>query len=122
MLQMPPKQVKSQPGGPKIIVGGHTPAAYRRVVASGHGWYGFALTPEAAAACLAGLADAAKAVKRPGDLGPLEITVTPRSRLDAESLEGFRAAGVDRLALNTAGDHTPDDVAARLQAAAALVA
>src|SRR3954464_9787083 len=25
-----------------IVIGGHTPAAYRRAVARGHGWYGFA--------------------------------------------------------------------------------
>src|SRR6202011_5765511 len=64
-----------QPGGPRVIVGGHTPAAYRRAVRSGHGWYGFALTPEGAVASLSGLADAAAAVERPADLGPLEISV-----------------------------------------------
>src|SRR4051795_5570943 len=34
------------PGGPRIVVGGHAPAAFRRAVAQGHGWYGFALAPE----------------------------------------------------------------------------
>ena len=29
-----------------IVVGGRTPPAYRRAVAQGHGWYGFAMTPE----------------------------------------------------------------------------
>ena len=67
-----------QAGGPRVIVGGHTPAAYRRAVASGHGWYGFAQTPEATVASLAGLKEAAGAVERPADLGPLEISVTPR--------------------------------------------
>jgi alkanesulfonate monooxygenase SsuD/methylene tetrahydromethanopterin reductase-like flavin-dependent oxidoreductase (luciferase family) len=104
-----------------VIVGGHTPAAYRRAVATGHGWYGFAQTPEATVASLAGLKEAAGAVERPGDLGPLEISVTPRSRLDAATLEGFTAAGVDRLVLNTAGADSPDAVAERLEAAIALV-
>lgn len=38
-----------------LIIGGQTPAAYRRAVASGHGWYGFGLSPEALAGCLNGL-------------------------------------------------------------------
>ena len=53
------------PGGPRIVVGGHTPAAYRRAVTSGHGWYGFGLTPEQTAACLAGLREASDQVERP---------------------------------------------------------
>ena len=34
-----------------IVVGGRAPAAYRRAVTRGHGWYGFALTPEDTAGC-----------------------------------------------------------------------
>jgi alkanesulfonate monooxygenase SsuD/methylene tetrahydromethanopterin reductase-like flavin-dependent oxidoreductase (luciferase family) len=105
---------------PRIIVGGHTPAAYRRAVGSGHGWYGFALTPDATATCVAGLKEAADAVERPVELGSLEITVTPRGRLDAAGIEAFAAAGVDRLVMNTAGAADPDTVAERMQAAAAL--
>jgi probable F420-dependent oxidoreductase len=110
-----------QTGGPRVIIGGHTPAAYRRAVASGHGWYGFALTPEATVACLAGLEEAAGAVERPADLGPLEISVTPRSRLDEATVEAFTSGGADRLVINTAGARSPDDVAERLQAAIALL-
>ena len=110
-----------QAGGPRVIVGGHTPAAYRRAVRSGHGWYGFALNPEATATALAGLAEAATVVDRPADLGPLEISVTPRGRLDAESVDGFTAAGVDRLVVNMAGTATPDAAEERLRAAIALI-
>jgi probable F420-dependent oxidoreductase len=110
-----------QEGGPRVIVGGHTPAAYRRAVRTGHGWYGYALTPDATAACVAGLKEAADAVERPAGLGLLEITVTPRGRLDAAGLEAFTAAGVDRLVINTAGTPDPAAVAERLQAAAALL-
>ena len=53
------------PGGPRIVVGGHSPAAYRRAVTSGHGWYGFGLTPEQTGACLEGLRQAADQVERP---------------------------------------------------------
>ncbi len=108
-------------GGPRIVVGGHSPAAFRRAVAHGHGWYGFALTPEIASACVAGLREAAEQVDRPAELGALELSVTPRRRLDAESLAAFADVGVHRLVLNTAGDPTPADVADRLRAAAALV-
>ena len=77
------------PGGPRIVVGGHTPAAYRRAVTSGHGWYGFGLTPEQTVACLAGLREAADQVERSAGLGTLELSVTPRRRLDPEALDAF---------------------------------
>jgi probable F420-dependent oxidoreductase len=108
-----------QPGGPKIVVGGHTPAAFRRAMRHGHGWYGFALTPDDAARCLDGLQAAAREVDRPAELGELEITVTPRHRVDAEMLEAF--AGVDRVVINTGGASTPSAVEDRLRAAIALV-
>src|SRR5438309_6099667 len=45
-----------------IAIGGHTPRAYRRAVARGHGWYGFAMTPETAGAAMEGLRAAASRV------------------------------------------------------------
>jgi probable F420-dependent oxidoreductase len=80
-----------------VVVGGHSRAAYERAVGRGHGWYGFALTPEDAAKCLVGLADAAARVERPTALGRLEISVTPRSRLTADRASAFADLGVDRL-------------------------
>ena len=80
-----------------VVVGGHTPSAYRRAVARGHGWYGFALTPEAASECMAGLRSAAQTVARPADLGDLEITVSPRGQLTKEAAAAFAEAGVHRL-------------------------
>ena len=80
-----------------IVIGGHTPPAFRRAVARAHGWYGFAMTPEGAAACLAGLRAAASDSERPGELGPLEITVTPRGRITPEVASAFAELGVDRL-------------------------
>lgn len=111
-----------QPGGPRIVVGGHTPPAFRRAVARGHGWYGFALTPEDAARCAEGLRAAAEAVDRPAHLGRLEISVTPRRRLDAAALGAFAATGVDRLVINTVVDATEEAIESRLRAAAELVA
>jgi len=82
-----------------LVVGGHSAPAYRRAVTRGHGWYGFALTPEGVAGCLAELREAASRTERPGPLGPLEITVTPRGRLTADSAAAFAELGVDRLVL-----------------------
>ena len=80
-----------------IVIGGHSPAAFRRAVARGHGWYGFAMTPETARACMDGLREATGRVDRPASLGRLEVTVTPRGRLTAEDAAAFSAMGVDRL-------------------------
>jgi probable F420-dependent oxidoreductase len=82
---------------PPIVVGGHTPAAFRRAVEQGQGWYGFALDAEATARCLAGLREAAARHPRPPALGPLEISVTPRGRVDREAARRFADLGVHRL-------------------------
>ena len=80
-----------------LVVGGHSPPAYRRAVTRAQGWYGFALTPDDAATCRAGLREAASAVERPPTLGELEITVTPRGQLTRDRAAAFAEAGVDRL-------------------------
>jgi probable F420-dependent oxidoreductase len=80
-----------------IVYGGHSRPAFRRAVARGHGWYGFAMKPDDVAASLAGLAAAAAEVERPPELGRLEITVTPRVRLTPEVVAAFAELGVDRL-------------------------
>lgn len=82
---------------PPIIVGGHSPAAYRRAVEAGNGWYGFNQTPEAAARSLAGLQAAADCYSRPSALGDLEVTVTPRGEPDPVTAAAFAAIGVHRL-------------------------
>ena len=80
-----------------IVVGGHSPPAYRRAVARGQGWDGFAQTPDTTATCIAGLRQAESSVERRPGLGELEITVTPRGRPTRESMGAFAALGVDRL-------------------------
>jgi hypothetical protein len=61
-------------------------------VARGAGWYGFWLTPEATAGCLAGLRAAADRVERAAELGELEITITPRGRLTRENARRSRSS------------------------------
>jgi probable F420-dependent oxidoreductase len=80
-----------------LIVGGHSAPAYRRAVARAQGWYGYWLTPQHAADAIAGLRSAAEQVERRSELGPLEISVTPRGRLTRETAAEFARAGVHRL-------------------------
>jgi probable F420-dependent oxidoreductase len=84
---------------PPIVVGGHSPAAFRRAVEQGHGWYGFALDRDTAQKCIAGLRDAAARYTRPADLPPLEISVSPRGRIDRAAADAYAALGVHRLIL-----------------------
>ena len=103
-----------------LIVGGHTGPAYRRAVARGHGWYGYGLTPQQAAASVAGLDVAAGRVERPAELGKLEISVTPRGEITGELVAEFAAAGVHRLVL--LAPPTPDGAERTVQAGAQAIA
>jgi alkanesulfonate monooxygenase SsuD/methylene tetrahydromethanopterin reductase-like flavin-dependent oxidoreductase (luciferase family) len=98
-----------------IVIGGHTKRAYERAVARGQGWYGFALTPEAAAEAIAGLKAAASETPRPNTLGTLEVTVTPRGRLTKEKAAAFAELDVHRLV--PFPPPTPDGVTATIDAA-----
>jgi probable F420-dependent oxidoreductase len=80
-----------------IVVGGRTAGAFRRTIEQGDGWYGFFLDPEQAARCVEALQLARGQFTRPAQLGDLEISVTPRGPVTAESLRAYADAGVDRL-------------------------
>jgi alkanesulfonate monooxygenase SsuD/methylene tetrahydromethanopterin reductase-like flavin-dependent oxidoreductase (luciferase family) len=86
-----------QPGGPRLVMGGHSKPAFRRSVTMAHEWYGFGLDLAATEACLDGLRLAANQYERPAELGPLVVSVTPRGRLDRGAVESFAAIGIDRL-------------------------
>ena len=101
-VQAQPRPVQ-QPG-PPVIMGGHSAAAHRRAVTTCEGWYGFALDVDGTAEQIAGLRRAAERYERPAGLGRLEITVTPRGRVDAAMVERFAELGVDRLVLTPRGD------------------
>lgn len=103
-----------------LVIGGHTPAAYGRAVGRAQGWYGFSLTPETTAPCLAGLRRAADQRPRRPDLGPLEISVTPRGRLTNETAAAFAELGVHRLIVMP--NPAADDVAATIEEATTAVA
>ncbi|GHP00007.1 LLM class F420-dependent oxidoreductase [Reticulibacter mediterranei] len=82
-----------------IVIGGHTPAAYRRAVLQGTGWYGFALDLSYTARCMAALQKALKQYERPLSLGELEISVTPSIPLTKAIVQQFADLGVHRLIL-----------------------
>ncbi len=88
-----------QAGGPPVVFGGHVPAAFRRTVTHGNGWYGFGLDVDATKGCLAGLHAAAQKVARPAALGKIEISVSPHGNIDLENAKRYADAGVDRLIL-----------------------
>jgi probable F420-dependent oxidoreductase len=86
---------------PPIVVGGHSPAAYRRAVRSADGWYGWELDPEQTAATIALLREAADRDGRPAGLGALEISITPPPSFDVAMARRYADVGVDRLVLQT---------------------
>lgn len=90
-------------GGPPLIVGGHSRAAYRRALRFGRGWYGWQLTPAATREALADIADERRRLQDdPAVVPPLfEIMVTPPRSLDVtdDVVAEYADAGVDRLAV-----------------------
>lgn len=96
-IQQKPMPVQSP--HPPIIIGGMSKAAYKRSVCQGNGWYGFALSLEAAKQSIAGLQEAMRTYSRPDSLGELELTVTPSEPVDADSVRRFEDLGVSRLVL-----------------------
>jgi probable F420-dependent oxidoreductase len=104
---------------PPIVIGGHTPPAFRRAVERANGWYGFALAHDDVARCLEGLQAAGRRAPRPASLGPLEISVTPKGRLDAAAAGRYAALGVERLIVYRPAT-TADDARAAVDAVVAL--
>jgi len=95
------KNIQAQPrpiqaGGPPIIIGGTSPAALRRTVTHGNGWYGFALDVETTKSVLENLEIAKSRYERDPNLGPISISVTPPSRPSKTMMEDYAAIGVDR--------------------------
>ena len=116
---------------PPIVIGGESPAALRRAVTMGNGWYGFALSVEQAKERIASLKRDAEQHERPADLGKLEISVTPVGHFDERSVEGYAAAGVHRLVVlpklhaTHAERHTPvalDEIQRNIETVSKVVA
>jgi probable F420-dependent oxidoreductase len=91
-----------------VVIGGHSRAGHRRAARSGDGWYGFLLdleqTAEQVKSLRGQLADAGR------DISGLELTVSPRGRIDAETVEAYGRLGIDRLVLVPRFGDSPDQV------------
>lgn len=85
------------PMGPPVIVGGASPAALRRAVTHGQGWYGFAMDVATAAKSVEGLSLAAARSERDPALGELELSVTPPKPPTKAMVEDYAALGISRV-------------------------
>jgi len=84
---------------PPIVIGGRSPAAYRRAVEVANGWYGFSLDLEETANAIADIRQATSRYSRPEFLGELEISIAPRIPVDGAVAQRFAELGVHRLIL-----------------------
>lgn len=94
-----------QNGGPPVIVGGTSKAAYRRAIQKGHGWYGFALTAASSQESIVALKALSESTDRNSNLGELEISITPRVPLTDDVVKEFEDMGVSRLILLQTGQN-----------------
>ena len=106
----------ARPGGPRIIVGGHSPAAFHRAVARGHGWFGNGSQADLVGH-LDGLRQAAAEVDRPARLGRLEITYLQLApvTVNTDAARRYADLGVDRLVVYPLPLENPADVATFLE-------
>jgi probable F420-dependent oxidoreductase len=104
-----------QKDGPRIVIGGHSPAAFRRAVTRGHGWFGNGDGPDDLVGHLAGLEKAAAEVERPARLGRLEIIFLQLSPVDADTARRYADLGVDRLVVYPLPLENPADVTTFLE-------
>ena len=82
---------------PEIVFGGHTKEAYSRAARLAKGWYGFAQDLESTGKCLAGLREVCKAEGKKFE--DIEISITPRIKVDRDTAKRFADLGVNRLIL-----------------------
>jgi probable F420-dependent oxidoreductase len=115
---------------PPVVIGGESPAALRRAITMGNGWYGFGLTLERTKQLIEELKRTGEQHGRPDELGNLEITVTPVGGLDKRSVEAYAVAGVHRLVVlprheaSHAQRHDPvplDDILRSIEAVSQIV-
>jgi probable F420-dependent oxidoreductase len=84
---------------PPVVVGGSSPAAYRRAILTANGFYAFGVDLAATARILGEVRAIAQEIDRPAALGNLEITITPREQIDVDMARRYADLGVHRLVL-----------------------
>lgn len=93
------KPMPVQKPHPPIIIGGMSPAGYRRAIERGDGWYGFNQDESAAAESIEGLRRAAAEAGTPERFEALRISITPRGPMTPDRLKRYEDLGVARLIL-----------------------
>jgi probable F420-dependent oxidoreductase len=84
---------------PPIIFGGNSVYAFSRTARLGDGWFGFALDRDRTAGYMDGIRQACDRFGRPFD--QIEISVTPKGRVDLAVAKQFAELGVHRIVLYT---------------------
>ena len=108
--RMDPKPVQ-KPHIP-IIVGGHSPAGFKRAAKYGAGWYGFQLDLEKTASVITALDAALAEEGRSRD--DFELIITPPYRVSIDMVKGYADLGVDRLIVHL-GSQKAERVDARMK-------
>jgi probable F420-dependent oxidoreductase len=91
---------------PEVVFGGHTKDAYSRAARLAKGWFGYAQTLDTTAKCIEGLRAACKEAGRRFE--DLEVSITPRGRMDLDTAKRFAGLGVHRLILLHRGRSTQE--------------
>lgn len=86
---------------PPLIFGGKSAYAFGRTARLGDGWYGYALDLEATAKCIDGIRAACERHRR--RFAEIEISITPKARLDLSLARRYEDLGVHRLILPPRG-------------------
>jgi alkanesulfonate monooxygenase SsuD/methylene tetrahydromethanopterin reductase-like flavin-dependent oxidoreductase (luciferase family) len=88
-----------QKPSPPIIFGGNSVYAFSRTARLGDGWFGFALDRDRTSGYIEGIRQACARHRRNFD--EIEISVTPRGRVDYDTVREFAGLGVQRIVLYT---------------------
>lgn len=115
--RMDPKPVQT-PHIP-IIMGGYSKSAMRRTAEFADGWYGFSLSPEAAAKAMRPVVEALAAKDRTTD--GFRFVITPPHNAPLNNLDEYEALGVDEVVLHL-GNQKPERVDQRLREVESLIA
>jgi probable F420-dependent oxidoreductase len=97
-----------------VVMAGHSPAAHRRAARHANGWYGFFLSRDDTSDQLEGLRRSLADADR--DVSDLEISITPRGRIDAEAVAAYGRLEVNRLVLLPPTGASVDDLEAFVRA------
>ncbi len=118
-IQAKPNPLRA--AGPLVVIGGHSPAAFRRAVEHGNGWFGFALDADKTQSVAQQSSRRAASTSDRQSLGALEMSVAPLVKLSADEVHRFEDLGVDRMVLLLPRSWKPDEIVDFIEKTAALI-